>query len=725
MHQHVVDHPAGHVAQPLADPDGAVGRRARRPAGAHRRHPAHAWSAPAAAVEVAAGQLHAAPAQRVVALAGRVSGGGPRCAPACAPSRRPSGVPRTSLIQPGMNTMTVSPSRRALTMRRRRVTAPDLDDRGVRHRPSLGPGPARPAGRSRPTVVHRPSGLWTTATRSAAAACTIEPCPPTTTPPTRPCPRVLRLPPHRSVLRLGRRMPGCSGSTRPPRSPSTDCHRRWPRCSTSWPGRCRPPRSSPGRCGARRRRGRRPSSCCAELVGGRRAGRRRRRASGASPARAESTVVVSGGGPLAVGVVLGLAHGRRRRGARRVTSGTVLAGDLGTGHVDADRGRDRGSPPPRPRCAGLRPGAGTGAAAAAAGARSRRAGRRAGPRSGTGRAAARPRHRPPAGPDARRHRRGRSARAARPHRLPGLPRAAPRRPRPRAGPPSPPSWSGGPGRADPAGVAATAALATAQALAALDSTRGGGGPAPDAGDHARARRRRGHDRPAGLGARTPTAGAAPSRPCGTVATAGDDARTRRARGRQSKEWTDNHEPLHRHRDAEVTDVTDIPRRTAARTAKLASLPLGVAGRAAAGWGRRLAGGDGEEISAQLMAKSAEQLFAVLGELKGGAMKFGQALSVFEAAIPDEYAAPFRESLVKLQTAAPADAGRRRAPDARRAVRPRLARPASASSTRRPPPRRASARSTARCGATGARSRSRCSTRAPRRRCAPTCASCRG
>ena len=99
-------------------------------------------------------------------------------------------------------------------------------------------------------------------------------------------------------------------------------------------------------------------------------------------------------------------------------------------------------------------------------------------------------------------------------------------------------------------------------------------------------------------------------------------------------------------------MTEIPRRTAARTAKLASLPLGVAGRAAAGWGRRLVGGDSDELSAQLMAKSAEQLFAVLGELKGGAMKFGQALSVFEAAIPDEYAAPFRESLVKLQSAAP-------------------------------------------------------------------------
>jgi predicted unusual protein kinase regulating ubiquinone biosynthesis (AarF/ABC1/UbiB family) len=99
-------------------------------------------------------------------------------------------------------------------------------------------------------------------------------------------------------------------------------------------------------------------------------------------------------------------------------------------------------------------------------------------------------------------------------------------------------------------------------------------------------------------------------------------------------------------------VSDIPRRTVSRTAKLAGIPLGVAGRAAAGWGRRIAGGDREEISAQLVARSAEQLFAVLGELKGGAMKFGQALSVFEAAVPEEMAGPYREALTKLQTAAP-------------------------------------------------------------------------
>jgi predicted unusual protein kinase regulating ubiquinone biosynthesis (AarF/ABC1/UbiB family) len=99
-------------------------------------------------------------------------------------------------------------------------------------------------------------------------------------------------------------------------------------------------------------------------------------------------------------------------------------------------------------------------------------------------------------------------------------------------------------------------------------------------------------------------------------------------------------------------VSDIPRSGVHRTAKLASLPLGVAGRVAAGWGRRLVGGDGQQISAQLSARSAEQLFAVLGELKGGAMKFGQALSIYEAAVPDELAEPYRDALTRLQAAAP-------------------------------------------------------------------------
>lgn len=99
-------------------------------------------------------------------------------------------------------------------------------------------------------------------------------------------------------------------------------------------------------------------------------------------------------------------------------------------------------------------------------------------------------------------------------------------------------------------------------------------------------------------------------------------------------------------------VADIPRRSSSRTAKLATIPLGIAGRAAVGFGRRMAGGDRDEIDAEMAAKAAEQLFTVLGELKGGAMKLGQALSVMEAAVPEEFAEPYREALTKLQAEAP-------------------------------------------------------------------------
>lgn len=99
-------------------------------------------------------------------------------------------------------------------------------------------------------------------------------------------------------------------------------------------------------------------------------------------------------------------------------------------------------------------------------------------------------------------------------------------------------------------------------------------------------------------------------------------------------------------------MTDIPRRQVARAARLASLPLGMAGRATVGLGRRLGGRSEAEITADLQQRTAEQLFAVLGQLKGGAMKFGQALSVFEAALPEHLTVPYREALTKLQEAAP-------------------------------------------------------------------------
>ena len=99
-------------------------------------------------------------------------------------------------------------------------------------------------------------------------------------------------------------------------------------------------------------------------------------------------------------------------------------------------------------------------------------------------------------------------------------------------------------------------------------------------------------------------------------------------------------------------VADIKRGRAARNAKLASIPVGFAGRAALGFGKRLTGKSKDEVTAELMDKAANQLFTVLGELKGGAMKVGQALSVMEAAIPDEFGEPYREALTKLQKDAP-------------------------------------------------------------------------
>src|SRR6202012_6003385 len=64
---------------------------------------------------------------------------------------------------------------------------------------------------------------------------------------------------------------------------------------------------------------------------------------------------------------------------------------------------------------------------------------------------------------------------------------------------------------------------------------------------------------------------------------------------------------------------------------------------------------------QVAARTAEQLFGTLGELKGGAAKLGQAMSVFEAAMPEEVAAPYRTALRRLTDAVPpmpADVARR-------------------------------------------------------------------
>src|SRR6266487_1603932 len=98
----------------------------------------------------------------------------------------------------------------------------------------------------------------------------------------------------------------------------------------------------------------------------------------------------------------------------------------------------------------------------------------------------------------------------------------------------------------------------------------------------------------------------------------------------------------------MRDVSDLLRRAVTRTAKLATLPMGFAGRTALGFGKRLGGRPAELVAREIQQRTAEQIFKVLGELKGGAMKFGQALSIFEAALPPEIAGPYRATLTRLQ-----------------------------------------------------------------------------
>ena len=99
-------------------------------------------------------------------------------------------------------------------------------------------------------------------------------------------------------------------------------------------------------------------------------------------------------------------------------------------------------------------------------------------------------------------------------------------------------------------------------------------------------------------------------------------------------------------------MTELPRKAVSRTARLAALPLGYAGRTALGMGKRIGGAPAEAVMTEVQQRTADQLFKTLGELKGGAMKVGQALSIMESVLPEEVAAPYRAQLTRLQDAAP-------------------------------------------------------------------------
>jgi predicted unusual protein kinase regulating ubiquinone biosynthesis (AarF/ABC1/UbiB family)/HSP20 family molecular chaperone IbpA len=99
-------------------------------------------------------------------------------------------------------------------------------------------------------------------------------------------------------------------------------------------------------------------------------------------------------------------------------------------------------------------------------------------------------------------------------------------------------------------------------------------------------------------------------------------------------------------------MSDLPRHAVTRSARLARLPVGYAGRTALGTGKRLRGRSAEQVTQEIQQRTADQVFRVLGELKGGAMKLGQALSTFEAALPPEIVEPYRATLTRLQESAP-------------------------------------------------------------------------
>ncbi len=148
-------------------------------------------------------------------------------------------------------------------------------------------------------------------------------------------------------------------------------------------------------------------------------------------------------------------------------------------------------------------------------------------------------------------------------------------------------------------------------------------------------------------------------------------------------------------------MADLPVRALTRSARIAALPIGHASRAALGLGRRLGGAPADAVAAELQARTAEQMFRVLGELKGGAMKVGQAMSIFEAALPEDVAAPYRATLTRLQEQAPALPADRVHAVLRRELRRPLAAPVPVLRRRARRPRPASARFIARSGGTAA------------------------
>src|SRR5260370_16219415 len=80
-------------------------------------------------------------------------------------------------------------------------------------------------------------------------------------------------------------------------------------------------------------------------------------------------------------------------------------------------------------------------------------------------------------------------------------------------------------------------------------------------------------------------------------------------------------------------VNDVPRSPVTRAAKLAGLPIGLAGRTALGVGKRIGGGPGGKVGEGSPRRPAGPILPGLGGVQSGGPQRGHALSLFEGALP--------------------------------------------------------------------------------------------
>ncbi|OLT37396.1 hypothetical protein BJF79_29435 [Actinomadura sp. CNU-125] len=98
-------------------------------------------------------------------------------------------------------------------------------------------------------------------------------------------------------------------------------------------------------------------------------------------------------------------------------------------------------------------------------------------------------------------------------------------------------------------------------------------------------------------------------------------------------------------------------RSLPRLARLSAVPLGLTRRAVQAGGLAALGRLTDETALDLHERTADRLVEVLGGLRGGALKFGQVLSVYEGVLPPAVADVYGRRLAELQESARPDDGR--------------------------------------------------------------------